>query len=56
MNREVRKSVSKNRLLEEIFKSIDAEYERIRGGARLTKNSRKGARERGKKLHTENLR
>lgn len=28
--REVRKSVNINRLLEEIFKSIDAEYERIK--------------------------
>ena len=26
----MRKSVNKNRLLEEIFKSIDAEYERIK--------------------------
>lgn len=34
--------MSKNRLLEEIFKSIDAEYERIRGESRTYKELEEG--------------
>lgn len=38
----MRKSVNKNRLLEEIFKSIDAEYERIRGESQTYKELKEG--------------
>lgn len=34
--------MSKNRLLEEIFKSIDAEYERIRGESQTYKELKEG--------------